>query len=76
MQHVLVTTSRKGEGMPGWSLALVMSIIAATNAGFTVGLLTMLSWQESLTVIIAASALAGGIVFTVLEMQRLARESK
>jgi Trk-type K+ transport system membrane component len=62
--------------MPGWSLALVMSIIAATNAGFTVGLLTMLSWQESLTVIIAASALAGGIVFTVLEMQRLARESK
>ena len=57
-------------------LALVTAIAAATNAAFILGLLTMLSWQESLMVIVTAGALAGGAVFTVLEMQRLGNEDQ
>jgi hypothetical protein len=44
-------------------LALVTAIAAATNAAFIFGLLTMLSWQESLMVIVTAGARAGGAVF-------------
>ena len=51
-----------------------MAIAAASTAAFIVGLLAMLSWPECLVVVFAAAALTGGAVFTVLEMQRLARE--
>jgi hypothetical protein len=47
--------------------------IAAATAALISGLLAMLSWQGSLMVAIAAAVLAGGIAFTILEMQRLAK---
>jgi hypothetical protein len=51
-----------------------MAIIAATTA-FIFGLVAMLSWQACLIVVLAAAALAGGALFTVLEIQRLGKES-
>jgi len=47
--------------------------IAAATAAFISGLLAMLSWQGSLMVAIASAVLAGGIAFTIMEMQRLAK---
>ena len=55
------------------SYAPFIAIAAATSA-FILGLLATLSWQGSLMVAIAAAALAGGIAFTILEMQRLAKK--
>jgi hypothetical protein len=49
-----------------------IAVIAATTA-FIFGLATMLSWQDCLVVILAAIALAVGVVFTVLEMRRLGK---
>jgi hypothetical protein len=50
-----------------------IAVTAAANAAFILGLAAMLSWQECLMVALAAAALTGGAVFTVLEMRRLAK---
>jgi len=69
------TTRRDSEGVPKRApVAPFVAIIAATTA-FIFGLVAMLSWQECLIVVLAAAALAGGALFTVLEMQRLGKES-
>ena len=47
--------------------------IAAATAASIFGLIAPLSWQACFIVALAAAAIAGGTVFTVLEMQRLAR---
>ncbi|HEX4595221.1 MAG TPA: hypothetical protein VH157_13145 [Bryobacteraceae bacterium] len=49
-----------------------MAIIAASTAALIFGLVAMLSWQGCLMVVLGAAALAGGVVFTVLEMRSLA----
>jgi Flp pilus assembly protein TadB len=56
-------------------LAPFIGVIAATTA-FIFGLATMLSWQDCLVVVLAAIALAVGVVFTVLEMRRLGKAAK
>jgi Flp pilus assembly protein TadB len=53
-----------------------MAIIAAATAALIFSLVAMLSWQGSLMVVVAAATLAGGVVFTVLEMRSLARGSR
>jgi hypothetical protein len=50
-----------------------LAITAAANTAFIFGLAAMLTWQECLMVAVAAAAVAGGAVFTVLEMQRLGK---
>jgi len=50
-----------------------IAIAAVANAAFIFGLVVMLSWQESLMVALAATAIAGGAIFTVLEMHRLGK---
>jgi hypothetical protein len=49
-----------------------IAIAAATTASIF-GLIAPLSWETSLIVALAAAAIAGGTVFTVLEMHRLAQ---
>jgi hypothetical protein len=73
---VLERTRRDSVGAPkGAPFAPLMAIAAATTA-FIFGLVAMLSWQECLMVVLAATALAGGALFTVLEMQRLGKEGQ
>jgi hypothetical protein len=55
------------------SFAPFVAVIASTNAAFIFGLVAMLSWQECVAVVLVATALSGGTVFTVLEMQRLGK---
>ena len=45
--------------------------IAAATTALIFGLIATLSWQACLMVFLAAAVLAGGAVFTVLEMQKL-----
>jgi hypothetical protein len=77
MTHSLETTRLEGEVVPKWlPFAPFMAITAAANTALIFGLVAMLSWQECLTVVLAAAALAGGALFTVLEMQRLGKEGQ
>ena len=73
MSHLQWTTE------PATQRSLVgslIAIIAAANTGLVFGLLAKVSWQECLMLMFAAAAFGGGIVFTVLEMQSLGKESK
>jgi hypothetical protein len=56
--------------------AAFMAAIAATTIALIFGLGAMLSRPECLVVVLGASALAGGAVFTVSEMQRLGKRSR
>ena len=74
MPLALEARRRESEGVPKRvPFAPFMAIAAATTA-FIFGLVAMLSWQECLMVVLAAAALAGGALFTVLEMQRLGKD--
>ena len=53
-----------------------MAVIVAANTAFIFGLVAMLSWQKCVDVVLVVTALAGGAVFTVLEMQRLGKEGQ
>jgi len=48
-----------------------LAAIAGANAGFTLGLLATLNWQECLILMAALAALAGGAIFTFFEMREL-----
>jgi uncharacterized membrane protein YjjP (DUF1212 family) len=52
-----------------------IAVIAAAAAALVFGLLAMLSWQDCLMIVLAAAAIAGGAVFTVVEMRSLGKES-
>ena len=73
MQHLQGTTETATE-QP--LLGSFLAVIAAANTALIFGLLANLSWQECLVLMFAVAALGGGIVFTVLEMQSLGKESK
>ena len=73
MGDVVKTTSH---GDAGAALAAVMAVIAAAEMAFLFGLIARLSWQECTLVVLVATALAAGAVFTVVEMQRLAKEGR
>jgi hypothetical protein len=48
-----------------------LAAIAGANAGFMLGLLGTLDWQECLILMFALAALTGGSVFTFFEMRAL-----
>ena len=48
-----------------------LTAIGGANAGFMLGLLAALNWQECLILMAALAALAGGAVFTFFEMRSL-----
>ena len=50
-----------------------ITAIAAVTTVFIFGPMVTLSWQACVVVALAAASLAGGTVFTVLEMQRLSK---
>jgi hypothetical protein len=50
--------------------------VGGANAGFMLGLLATLNWQECLILIFAVAALAGGAVFTIFEMRALTNETR
>jgi hypothetical protein len=75
MVHAIGTANKTRErGEKPMPLAPFVAIIAATDAAFLFGLITKLSWQVYVVVVLAAAALAAGAVFTVLEMRRLQKE--
>jgi hypothetical protein len=57
-------------------IALFVAAIAAINAALLFCAVAPLSWQECVVVVLVTTALAGGTVFTVLEMQRLERNAQ
>ena len=57
-------------------LATFFAVLGVAEAAFLLGLVAMLSWQEWVLVILVTTALAGGTVFTVLEMRRLGNEGR
>jgi apolipoprotein N-acyltransferase len=77
MPHTLETAPHKGQAVPKrmpW--APFIAVIVAANAAFIFGLLEMLSWQKCVDVVLVVTVLAGGAVFTILEMQRLGKQSQ
>ena len=77
MPNTLEATHQVGpRGLQGVPITALMAAIAATTIAFIFGLEAILSWQESLVVVLGAAALAGGAVFAVLEMQRLGRRDR
>jgi len=48
-----------------------LAAIGGANAGFMLGLLGTLGWQECLILMFALAALASGSVFTFFEMRAL-----
>ena len=48
-----------------------LAAVGGANTGFILGLLGQLDWMESLILIVALAVLAGGGVFTFLEMRAL-----
>jgi heme/copper-type cytochrome/quinol oxidase subunit 4 len=71
MRDVVETTSH-GDGRA--TFVGFMAIIAVADMAFVFGLTTKLSWQACTLVVVVATALAAGAVFTVVEMQRVAKE--
>lgn len=55
-------------------LAPFLAVIVAANTAFLFSLVAMLSWQKCVDVVLVVTALAGGAVFTVLELQRLGKK--
>jgi len=53
-----------------------LAAVGGANAGFMLGLLATLNWQECLILIFAVAALAGGAVFTIFEMRALTNETR
>jgi hypothetical protein len=53
-----------------------LAAIAGANAGFMLGLLATLNWQECLILMAALAALAGGAVFSFFEMRALTNETR
>jgi hypothetical protein len=64
-------SDKASKGMP---FAPWLAAVAATSVAFIFGLAETLSWQQCLGVVLGSGALAGGAVFTVLEMHRLGKE--
>jgi hypothetical protein len=56
------------------TIASFMAVIAVAEVAFVFGLITKLRWQACTLVVLVATALAAGAVFTVVEMQRLTKE--
>jgi hypothetical protein len=48
-----------------------LAAVAGANSGFILSLLGQLDWMGSLILIVALAMLAGGAVFTFLEMRSL-----
>jgi len=75
MSQALETARRESEGVRKRVPFVPLMAIAAATTAFIFGLVAMLSWQECLMVVLAAAALSGGALFTVMEMRRLGKES-
>jgi hypothetical protein len=73
MRYIVKTTSHGDEGA---TFARFMAVIAVAEVAFVFGLITRLSWQACTLVVLVATALAAGAVFTVVQMQRLANEGR
>lgn len=76
MSQALETTRRESEAVPKRVPFVALVAIAAATTAFIFGLVAMLSWQECLMAVLAAAGLAGGALFTIMEMQRLGKESR
>ncbi len=67
-------TPRPTERVPTWVLfALALAAVTGASFVFIFGLSATLSWEQVLAAALAIAAIAGGTLFTVLEMQRLGR---
>jgi hypothetical protein len=62
---------KENTGAKGRYVWYLLAAIVGANAGFMLGLLGTLNWQECLILMFALAALAGGSVFTFLEMRAL-----
>ena len=60
------TNESKGRTVWYW-----LAAVAGANAGLMLGLLASLEWQECMILMFTLAALAGGAVFTFLEMRAL-----
>jgi hypothetical protein len=60
----------------GAILGGIVAVIAVAEVAFVFGLITRPRWQACILVVLVATTLAAGVVFTVLEMQRLAKEGR
>jgi hypothetical protein len=76
MSQALETACRESKGVRKRVPFVPLMAIAAATTAFIFGLVAMLSWQECLMVVLAAAALSGGALFTVMEMRRLGKESQ
>ena len=72
MQDAAKTSSR---GVEVGTFATWATITAVAEAAFVFGLIMRLSWQACALVVLVATAL-GGAVFTIVEMRRLAKQSR
>ena len=77
MSNELEPKRQENEGVSKRTpIALFVAAIAAIDAALFFCAAAALSWQGCVVVVLVTTALAGGTVFTVLEMQHLERNSQ
>lgn len=75
MSNAVEVTNSGTNRSPGWPIPVfVMLIVMVANAALVFGLLQMLDWIQCALVVCSGVALTGGILFTIVTMQRLGEE--
>lgn len=75
MPNTIEVTNSQTTRQQGWPVPVfIMMMILVANAALVFGLVQMLSWIQCALVVFTGVALTGGILFTVVTMQRLGQE--
>ena len=76
MANASTLSETHSTGTPHWLISLfIMLAILVGNTVLIIGLLQVLTWPECLFLIAAGIALSSGILYTVVTMDRLGKES-
>lgn len=75
MTNATTAAQTRATSTPHWLISLfIMLAILVGNTVLIVGLLQVLTWPECIFLVVAGVALSSGILYTVVKMDRLAKE--
>jgi hypothetical protein len=74
MPNAVEEANQEMKRAPNWSIAaFVMVIVMVANTALIFSLLQMLTWAQCAVVVFTGVSITGGVVFTIVTMQRLGR---
>ena len=72
MPDLTRTPNREADLTPNWLVSTyAMLFILAATAALIVGLLQVISWTDCLLLLLTGILLSGGVLYTIVTMQRL-----